>query len=220
MCEHSGDSYSSTQFYIEGGYPSASSPIGQPALPGSTTSGGLNWVGLVTSELNSSLLLTYDWAYYGADTSNAIINTVSLACSSHTVSGSSRVGREEINSTTHTGVFPCLPMIPDDLRLITSAAHIQGVTTDFIAQVGEFEEYLVPAPSQAPWTAANTLAAVWLGINDVGECFWESSVYATCPIAQVMTTYFGLLDRLYADGVRNYVLLMVPRALLSQFPHI
>lgn len=73
----SGDSYSSTQFYIEGGYPSASDPIGQPDLPGSTTSGGLNWVGVVTSELNTSLVLTYDWAYYGADTSNAIINTVS-----------------------------------------------------------------------------------------------------------------------------------------------
>lgn len=157
----SGDSYSSTQFYIQGGYPSASDPIGQPDLPGSTTSGGLNWVGQVTSELNSTLVLTYDWAYYGADTSNAIINT--------------------------------------------------GVTTDFIAQVGEFEEYLVPAPSQAPWTSSDTLVAVWFGINDVGQCFWQSSVYATCPITEVMETYFGLLEDLYGDGVRNFALLMVPR---------
>lgn len=157
----SGDSYSTTQFYIEGGYPSASDPIGQPALPGSTTSGGLNWVGQVTSKLNSSLVLTYDWAYYGADTSNNIIVT--------------------------------------------------GVTTDFIAQVGEFEKYLVPAPSAAPWTATNTLVAVWMGINDVGQCFWESSLYTTCPIDKVMETYFGLLENLYNDGVRKFVLLMVPR---------
>lgn len=157
----SGDSYSTTEFYIQGGYPSSSDPIGEPGLPGSTTSGGLNWVGQVTSELNSTLLLTYDWAYYGADTSNNIINT--------------------------------------------------GVTTDFIAQVGEFEEYLVPAPSEAEWTSSNTLVAVWMGINDVGECFWESSLYPTCPITEVMETYFGLLEELYNNGARKFVLLMVPR---------
>lgn len=161
----SGDSYSTTEFYIGGGYPSASDPIGQPALPGDTTSGGLNWVGQVTSVLNSTLVLTYDWAYYGADTSNAIINT--------------------------------------------------GVTTDFIAQEGEFAEYLVPASSEAEWTSDNTLVAVWMGINDVGECFWESSLYSTCPITEVMETYFGLLEDMYNDGVRKFVLLMVPRKCFS-----
>ncbi|CAN8097547.1 unnamed protein product [Discula destructiva] len=155
-----GDSYSSTGFYIEGDKPSVSSPIGSPSLPGTTTSGGLNWVGLVTSEYNTSTVLTYDWAYYGADVSNAIINT--------------------------------------------------GVTTDVIAQVAAFEENLVPAPSYAPWTAENLLVAVWIGINDIGECFWESAVYATCPIDDVMTKYFSLLQSLYDDGVRNFVLNTVP----------
>lgn len=110
-------------------------------------------------------MLAYDWAYYGADTSNAIINT--------------------------------------------------GVTTDFIAQVGEFEEYLVPASSEAPWTAADTTVFVWMGINDVGECFWESSLYPTCPIDEVMETYFGLLKDLYDDGIRKFVLLMVPRKFIN-----
>lgn len=157
----SGDSYSSTGFYIEGDKPSVSSPIGSPSLPGSTTSGGLNWVGLVTSEYNTSTVLTYDWAYYGADVSNAIINT--------------------------------------------------GVTTDVIAQVADFEDNLVPAPSYAPWTADNLLVAVWIGINDIGECFWESAEYSTCPIDDVMTKYFSLLQNLYDDGVRNFVLNTVPR---------
>lgn len=118
----------------------------------------------MTSELNTTLVLAYDWAYYGADTSNALINA--------------------------------------------------GVTTDLIAQVAEFQEYLVPAPApEAEWTSANTLVAVWMGINDVGQCFWQSSVYATCPIAEVMETYFGLLEDLYNDGVRKFALLMVPREL-------
>ncbi|KUI66884.1 Thermolabile hemolysin [Cytospora mali] len=152
-----GDSYSSTGFYIEGGNPSAASPLGSGDQ---TTTGGLNWVGMVTEKYNSSLVLTYDWAYYGADVSNDIINT--------------------------------------------------GVTTDVIAQVAEFEKYLVPAPTDVPWTADNLLAAVWIGINDIGECFWESAEYATCPIDEVQAKYFSLLQDLYNDGVRNFVLNSVP----------
>lgn len=123
------------------------------------------WVGYATEQYNTSLVLTYDWAYYGADVSNAIINT--------------------------------------------------GVTTDVIAQVADFEDNLVPAPDYAPWTADNLLVAVWIGINDVGECFWESSVYATCPIGDVMTKYFSLMQNLYDDGVRNFVVNLVPRRFSS-----
>jgi phospholipase/lecithinase/hemolysin len=116
---------------------------------------------MVTEEYNSSLVLTYDWAYYGADISNAIINT--------------------------------------------------GVTTDVIAQVAKFEDALVPAPTDVPWTADNLLVAVWIGVNDIGECFWESAEYATCPIDDAQTKYFSLLQQLYDDGVRNFVLNTVPR---------
>lgn len=154
----SGDSYSSTGFYIEGGFPTASNPMGSG---GSTTTGGLNWVGMVTEQLNSSLVLTYDFAYYGADISNAIINT--------------------------------------------------GVTTDLIAQVGQFEDNLVPAPTEAPWTADNLLVAVWIGVNDIGQCFWQSASIETCPIDDALTKYFELLQNLYKDGARNFVLNTVPR---------
>lgn len=125
----------------------------------------MNWVGLVTEEYNSSLVLTYDWAYYGADISNAIINT--------------------------------------------------GVTTDVIAQVAEFEKNLVPAPSAVPWTSDNLLVAVWIGVNDIGQCFWESAEYATCPIDDAQAKYFSLLQNLYDDGVRNFVLNTVPRKFSS-----
>lgn len=119
----------------------------------------------MTSALNTTLVLTYDWAYYGADTSNALINT--------------------------------------------------GVTTDLIAQVAEFEAY---ASYLLPGSADNTLVAVWMGINDVGQCFWQSAVYPTCPIDEVMETYFGLLEDLYNDGVRKFALLTVPREFFSFFP--
>lgn len=115
----------------------------------------------MTETYNTSLVLTYDFAYYGADVSNSIINT--------------------------------------------------GVTTDVVAQVADFEENLVPAPDYAPWTADNLLVAVWIGVNDVGECFWESALYSTCPIDDVMTKYFDLMQNLYDDGVRNFVVNLVPR---------
>lgn len=133
---------------------------------GSTTTGGLNWVGMVTEQLNSSLVLTYDFAYYGADISNAIINT--------------------------------------------------GVTTDLIAQVGQFEKNMVPAPTEAPWTAEDLLVAVWIGINDIGQCFWQSSNYASCPIDEALTKYFDLMQNLYKDGARNFVVNTVPRKSDSQ----
>lgn len=128
---------------------------------GSTTTGGLNWVGMVTEQLNSSLVLTYDFAYYGADISNAIINT--------------------------------------------------GVTTDLIAQVGQFEDNMVPAPTEAPWTAEDLLVAVWIGINDIGQCFWQSASYESCPIDEALTKYFDLMQNLYKDGARNFVVNTVPR---------
>lgn len=128
------------------------------------------WVGLVTSEYNTSTVLTYDFAYYGADVSNTLINT--------------------------------------------------GVTTDVVAQVADFEANLVPAPSYAPWAADDLLVAVWIGINDVGQCFWQAANYATCPIDDVMTQYFDLMQDLYDDGVRNFVVNTVPRRFfsMSKFP--
>lgn len=69
----SGDSYSQTGFDINGNKPSASNPIGNPALPGYTAAGGLNWVGILASQLNASTLLTYNFAYGGATTDSNLV---------------------------------------------------------------------------------------------------------------------------------------------------
>ncbi|KAH8198379.1 hypothetical protein TruAng_007476 [Truncatella angustata] len=63
-----GDSYSQTGFDINGTHPSAANPLGNPTLPGYTASGGLDWVGYMVTEHNSSLLLSYNLAYGGATT--------------------------------------------------------------------------------------------------------------------------------------------------------
>lgn len=68
-----GNSYTSTGFHIEGLKPSTSNPLGNPPLPGDTTSGGLTWPGFLATELNTSLVLTYVFAVGGATVDNSVI---------------------------------------------------------------------------------------------------------------------------------------------------
>lgn len=154
----SGDSYSTTGSWIGGDKPSASNPIGNPSLPGTTTTGGLNWVGQTVSKLNTSLILAYDFAVSGAVTDSAIVD-----------------GYASYN---------------------------------FDDQVGLFDTYLASKPDYAPWTSTNTLVAVWFGINDVGESFWD---YEATPLDAVMDRYFELLQTLFDDGVTKFALFTIPR---------
>jgi hypothetical protein len=74
-----------------------------------------------------------------------------------------------------------------------------------------FSTYLTG--NAAPWGSGvgNVLAAVWFGINDVGEPFWDG---ISSPIDTILSRYFGLLEELYAHGLRNYVLFTIPRMCL------
>ncbi|KAL5327664.1 hypothetical protein ACEPPN_005365 [Leptodophora sp. 'Broadleaf-Isolate-01'] len=67
-----GDSYSQTGFDIKGTKPSSSNPIGNPAFPGYTTSGGNNWLTYL-SKIPTPSLLTYNFASGGATTSATLV---------------------------------------------------------------------------------------------------------------------------------------------------
>ncbi|RAL62160.1 hypothetical protein DID88_002644 [Monilinia fructigena] len=68
-----GDSYSQTDFDITGTKPSADNPIGNPAFPGDTTDNGINWIGHLVETHNSSLLLSYNFAFGGAVVDASIV---------------------------------------------------------------------------------------------------------------------------------------------------
>ncbi|KAL3422216.1 fungal cellulose binding domain-containing protein [Phlyctema vagabunda] len=150
-----GDSYSSDGFWAGSSIPSASQPLGV-SLPGTTTSGGLNWVGVSATQLNSSLTLAFDYAEYGASTDKTLV---------------------------------------------------RGATHDLVAQVNEFQTYTAHNASDIAWTSANTMAVVWLGINDVGNSFWDG--FAT-PFDLIMDQYFRQLQYLYDAGIRTFTLFTVP----------
>ncbi|GKT42910.1 acetylesterase [Colletotrichum spaethianum] len=152
-----GDSYSTVGFWPGGTLPAAGNPLGNPALPGQTTSSGLNWVGHLTSTLNTSLVLTYDFAVTGATTDKEIVDTYAQYC-------------------------------VDD-------------------QVEQYTQYVSSKVDKA-----NTLVAVWIGINDVGEPFWDNE---SAPVTKIMDRYFQLLQTLADDGLTNFVLLTVPRKFIK-----
>jgi phospholipase/lecithinase/hemolysin len=156
-----GDSYSQTGFDYKGTKPSANSPLGNPPLPGWTASGGLNWVGFMVTEFNTSLTLSYNFAYGGA--------TV-------------------------------------DARLVKPYA---STVKSFIDQVTDFSAELASHPSYAPWTADNTVVAVWMGVNDVGNSYWTEDEDEL--IKKIMAKYFEQLQIVYDAGARKFVLLSVPR---------
>ncbi|PWY91217.1 cellulose-binding GDSL lipase/acylhydrolase [Aspergillus heteromorphus CBS 117.55] len=70
----SGDSYSQTGFSTSSTQPNASNPMGNPDLGIGTTTNGPNWIGYLTTEENSTTVLSYNLAVGGATIDNALVS--------------------------------------------------------------------------------------------------------------------------------------------------
>ncbi|KAF2205161.1 hypothetical protein GQ43DRAFT_362971, partial [Delitschia confertaspora ATCC 74209] len=93
----------------------------------------------------------------------------------------------------------------------TNASLVQPYTStvkSFIDQVGQFKSSIASKPSYAPWTAENSLFAVWMGVNDVGNTYYLSGVNEL--LGRIMASYFSQVDIMYQAGARNFVFLGVP----------
>ncbi|KAL1881762.1 hypothetical protein Daus18300_000815 [Diaporthe australafricana] len=66
------------------------------------------------------------------------------------------------------------------------------------------------APGAPDWTGEDTLAAVWIGINDVGNSYYNGEDATAALYAQIFDVYAGLADTLYDAGARNFLFLNVP----------
>ncbi|KAF4883068.1 Acetylesterase [Colletotrichum fructicola] len=73
--KYDGSSTTQTGFFVNGTAPSSKNPIGNPSFPGSTTTGGLNWLGFDISEFNHTTILAYNLAVGGATTDSTLIPT-------------------------------------------------------------------------------------------------------------------------------------------------
>lgn len=166
--ESSGDSYSQTGFDISLEQPSSANPLGNPALPGWTTSGGLNWIGQLVTTYAPSTILSYNFAYGGATVDSDIV----------------------------------APYDPSVLSMID--------------QVQIFSDNLA---SHSEWISENTIVGVWMGVNDVGNSWYLAN--SSDINAAAVGVYFDQLQILYDAGLRQFLLLTVPRpSLLYPFSFI
>ncbi|TBU26745.1 hypothetical protein BD311DRAFT_808224 [Dichomitus squalens] len=84
-----------------------------------------------------------------------------------------------------------------------------------IDQVNEFMGQVANKPASAPWTSENALFSVWIGINDIGNSYYESGDRDAFSDT-LLDSYFGQVQELYAHtslgnvGARNFLFINVP----------
>lgn len=63
-------------------------------------------------------------------------------------------------------------------------------------------------PSFAPWKSSDSLFTFWIGVNDIGNSYWNQDFDNFHN--KLMDEYFRIIEELYTSGARNFVLLNVP----------
>jgi len=75
----------------------------------------------------------------------------------------------------------------------------------------QIEEEFLPVygnKTLVPWTAATSLFAVWIGINDVGNSYQNANATSLRP--HIFDVYSTVVDELYTSGARNFLFINVP----------
>jgi len=156
-----GESVTETGFDITGTLPSVGNPLGNPPFPGFA---GLNYVDIITTQLNRSLVFNYDFAGHDATIDPTIVAPVS-------------------------GI---------------------GALT-MVDQVNSFINVLGSKPATTPWTSTNALFSFWFGMNDIELSYGSGTTCGaqTSLNAQLISSYFAQVARLYAIGARNFLFINV-----------
>ncbi|KIK91347.1 carbohydrate esterase family 16 protein [Paxillus rubicundulus Ve08.2h10] len=79
-----------------------------------------------------------------------------------------------------------------------------------VDQVFQFDEYLASKPTGATWNSTNSLFAVWIGINDVGNSAGWANITQSEFYGLLMERLFSQVENLYQNGARHFLFLTVP----------
>ena len=80
-----------------------------------------------------------------------------------------------------------------------------------ISMKEQVEDLFIPTysakPESAPWTGDDTLFLFWIGINDVGNSYWEDydELYDN-----IFVVYRDLVDQISQAGGKNFLFINVP----------
>ncbi|KAJ7208640.1 hypothetical protein GGX14DRAFT_551302 [Mycena pura] len=94
-------------------------------------------------------------------------------------------------------------------------APFEPTVLSLIDQVNEFLSGGVASkPATTPWTSANALFSVWIGVNDLAGSYFEPGDRGAFADV-LLDEYFALMQKLVAVGARNFLFLNVPRVDLT-----
>jgi phospholipase/lecithinase/hemolysin len=74
----------------------------------------------------------------------------------------------------------------------------------------EFIPGYTGSSAKAKWSGDDTVFAVWIGINDIGNSYWNGKNATDTLNAKIFNVISGLVDKIYTAGGRNFVFINVP----------
>ncbi|KAG9023037.1 hypothetical protein FS837_006033, partial [Tulasnella sp. UAMH 9824] len=93
-----------------------------------------------------------------------------------------------------------------DANLVTPYTSTVKSMTD---QVNAFLNNVGSKPSYAPWTSSNSIFSFFIGINDIGNSWYQSGDRAAFSDT-LLNAYFALVQKVYNVGGRNFLFINVP----------
>ncbi len=78
----------------------------------------------------------------------------------------------------------------------------QQVTDEFVPGYTSAGNASASAPSAPHWTGADSLFALWIGINDIGNSYSSGTAASATLNGRIMAVYAGLVDSLRGGGAR------------------
>jgi phospholipase/lecithinase/hemolysin len=88
-------------------------------------------------------------------------------------------------------------------------APYEPTVLSLIDQVNLYSSTAASKPATSPWTSANALFSVWIGINDIGNSYYESGDRNAFSDT-LLNAYFAQVQKLYNSGARNFLFVNVP----------
>ncbi|KAF9531680.1 hypothetical protein CPB83DRAFT_80941 [Crepidotus variabilis] len=93
-----------------------------------------------------------------------------------------------------------------DAALVTPYQPTVKSLTD---QVNQFLTGAGKKPAATPWTSSNSLFSIWIGINDIGNSYYNSGDRGAFSDT-LLNAQFALVQKLYDTGARNFLFVNVP----------
>ncbi|KAI1811984.1 hypothetical protein GGS20DRAFT_592349 [Poronia punctata] len=74
----------------------------------------------------------------------------------------------------------------------------------------EFIPGYTGSSAQTEWSGDDSIFAVWIGINDIGNSYWNGEDATNELNAKIFTVISDLVDQIYTAGGRNFIFINVP----------